>query len=62
MGDQDMTFAGHGPFVTQLDELKLAHDYLMLSGVGHDLGKYQRDTGARLVEFLGQGFRETKTR
>jgi hypothetical protein len=57
-----MTFAGHGPFVAQLDELKLAHDYQVLPGVGHYLGKYQRDTGQQLVEFLGQGFRETKAR
>jgi len=28
-----MTFAGHGPFVAQLKELKLAYDYQVLPGV-----------------------------
>ena len=38
------------------------YDYQVLPGVGHDLEKYQRDTGPQLVEFLGRGFREIKTR
>jgi endo-1,4-beta-xylanase len=62
VGDQDMTYAGHGPFIAQLKELKLAHEYEVLAGVGHDLGRYQRDTGSRLVEFLGRGFREIPNR
>ena len=62
VGDQDMTFASHGPFVAQLKELKLACQYQVLPGVGHDLGKYHRETGAELVEFLGQGFRKMEPR
>jgi hypothetical protein len=62
VGDQDMTCAGHGPFIAQRKELKLAHDYQVLAGVGHDLGRYQRDTGSQLVEFLGQSFREIQNR
>jgi enterochelin esterase-like enzyme len=57
VGDQDLTYAGHAPFVAQLKELKIPHEYEVLPGVAHDLGKYQRDTGARLVEFLGRGFK-----
>jgi enterochelin esterase-like enzyme len=62
VGDQDMTYAGHGPVIAQLKELKLAHDYQVLAGVGHDLGRYHRDTGPQLVEFLGRGFREIQNR
>jgi enterochelin esterase-like enzyme len=56
VGDKDMTFAGHAPFVAQLDELKIGHDYKVLSGVEHNLGKYYAQTGPELVAFLTRGF------
>jgi enterochelin esterase-like enzyme len=62
VGDQDMTFASHSPFLAQLKELNLVHEYEVLAGVGHDLGRYQRETGARLVEFLAAGFPRTTAR
>jgi len=56
VGEKDQTLASHEPFKAQLDDLNLAYDYKLLPGVGHDLGRYHRDTGREVVEFLGAGF------
>jgi enterochelin esterase-like enzyme len=56
VGDKDQTLASHEPFKAQLDELKLAYVYKELPEVGHDLGRYHRDTGREVVEFLGANF------
>ena len=59
VGDKDMTFASHAPFVTQLDELRLAHTYKVLPDIDHNLGKYHELTGAGMVEFLTRDFPKT---
>lgn len=54
VGDKDMTYASHGPFVEALKELQVSHEYRVLPEVPHDLGLYYEKTGADLVAFLAQ--------
>jgi enterochelin esterase-like enzyme len=56
VGDQDMTFAPHPPFVQALKDLKIGHEYRVLEGVGHNLGAYHQQTGAEMVRFVAGGF------
>lgn len=56
VGEKDFTREGHEPFIAQLKDLGIAYEYQVLPGVGHDLGKYESETGARLIEFLGRHF------
>jgi endo-1,4-beta-xylanase len=56
VGDKDMTFAGHAPFLAQLEEQHVAREYKVLPGVEHNLGKYHQLAGDEMVAFLTHDF------
>ncbi|HVK04934.1 MAG TPA: alpha/beta hydrolase-fold protein, partial [Armatimonadaceae bacterium] len=56
VGDKDMTYGGHPALVAALKDSKIAHEYEVLPGVGHDLGAYHQKTGERMVRFVAAGF------
>ena len=52
VGDKDLTYPGHAPFLKTLDDLKLPYTYRELPGVDHNLGVYHERTGAELIRFV----------
>jgi endo-1,4-beta-xylanase len=56
VGDLDLTYAMHAPFIEQLKALQIPLRYVVLKGVAHNLGMYYEKTGPEFVEFLGGGF------
>jgi len=61
VGDKDMTYAGHAPFIQALMDLKIPFDYRVLPGLDHNLGAYYEQTGADLVRFVTAGFAAPST-
>jgi len=57
VGDKDLTFASHSPFIQALDEIKLPYTYKVLPDIDHNLGIYYEQTGEQLVKFVTEGFR-----
>lgn len=56
VGDKDLTYASHAPFIAVLHELKVPYEYQVLPGVEHNLGVYYEQTGTKLVKFVTAGF------
>ncbi len=56
VGDKDLTFASHAPFVETLKDLGIEFDYKVLPGIYHNLGAYYNLTGADLVKFVAAEF------
>lgn len=54
VGDKDLTYESHGPFIQRLKELQVPHEYRVLPDVPHNLGLYYEKTGADMVAFLAQ--------
>ncbi|MGC4044059.1 MAG: alpha/beta hydrolase-fold protein [Armatimonas sp.] len=52
VGDKDLTYASHQPFLQTLDSLRLPYNYHKLVGVDHNLGVYYQQTGQELVKFV----------
>jgi enterochelin esterase-like enzyme len=61
VGDKDLTYASHAPFIEALNELKVPYEYEVLPGVEHNLGKYYEQTGTKLVKFVTAGFADLRT-
>lgn len=59
VGDKDLTYSSHAPFLKTLDELKLPYTYHELPGVDHSLGVYYDKTGEELADFVA-GFKKGK--
>jgi endo-1,4-beta-xylanase len=60
VGDQDITFSGHAPFVENLKRLQISHEYRILEGVGHNLGIYYQKTSADIVRFIADSLASEK--
>jgi len=56
VGDKDLTFASHAPFIEALKDLKVPYEYQVLPGVEHNLGVYYEQTGTKFVKFVTAGF------
>jgi enterochelin esterase-like enzyme len=56
VGDKDLTYSSHAPFIEALKELKLPYEYQVLPGVEHNLGVYYEQTGPKMVKFVTSGF------
>jgi len=56
VGDKDQTYPFHAEFIAELKDLKFEHEYQVLPGVDHNLGKYWHETGMQVLQFLGNGF------
>lgn len=56
VGDKDLTYAGHAPFIQALKDLKIPCEYRVLPGVDHNLGVYHAQTGPDMVRFVTAGF------
>lgn len=54
VGDKDLTYEGHKPVVDKLKDLGIAHEWIVLPGVDHNLGVYYQKTGEDFVRFLGK--------
>jgi hypothetical protein len=61
VGDKDLTYASHAPFIEALNELKVPYEYEVLPGVEHNLGKYYEQTVTKLVKFVTAGFADFRT-
>jgi S-formylglutathione hydrolase FrmB len=56
VGDKDITYASHAPFIEALQDLKVPYEYQVLPGVEHNLGVYYEQTGTKFVKFVTAGF------
>jgi endo-1,4-beta-xylanase len=56
VGDKDLTYASHAPFIEALKDLKVPYEYQILPGVEHNLGVYYEQTGTKFVKFVTAGF------
>src|SRR5580700_4481416 len=56
VGDKDLTYASHAPFIDALKDLKVPYEYQVLPGVEHNLGVYYQQTGTKFVKFVAAGF------
>ena len=52
VGDKDLTYSSHAPFLKTLDDLKIPYTYHELPGVEHNLGVYYDKTGTEFAHFV----------